>query len=362
MSSQYLYILLSVLLGVLCIRFLRRYDIHEQEPWWAMLLVAVWGGFWSVVIAGTGYWALAALGAQDPAVRFGPFLIVGPVEESAKLLALASAYPLIRRELDEPTDGLIYMACVALGFSLIENYFYAINSTASGAIFIMRLIICTPMHIFFSALMGLAFYQVVKEKAHWFVLVIALLYGSIAHGLYDVAILNGWSWWVLLVIAWFSYWWLMRLLGYTTATSPHRSTLAEFVTNFTEVPVEPGLECLNCGSKNDKKVYRQGKIIFQKCDRCPAYVLEMKPLVQLFRHYGAAFGRLVKFTQPAIPGEREFAIFYDGNYIDEQKKLAFFYLNELNEVLERMNQEMIIRSQKNALFRKFVNVKTEIEV
>jgi RsiW-degrading membrane proteinase PrsW (M82 family) len=356
MNSQYLYILLSVILGILCIRFLRRYDIHEKEPLWAMAAVTVWGGFWSVAFAVIGYWTLGVFGVEDPSSRYGPLLIVGPVEETAKLLALASSYPIIRRELDEPTDGLIYMACVALGFSLIENYLYTVNDPGSGTIFALRLVVCTPMHILFSAFMGLAFFQVVKGKARMIVLLIALLYGSIVHGIYDLAILMGWTFWVLIVLAWLSFWWVMKLLSYTSATSPHRRSLTEFVAVSEEPSIEPGLECLNCGSKNDKSTYRQGRIVFQKCDCCSAYVIGRKALFQLFRHYGGAFGRLGKYYYPAVPGEGEFASFYGGNYISAEKELAFFFLDELNEALETMNRVVITRHERNSLFRWFVGV------
>ena len=56
--------------------------------------------------------------------------------------------------MDEPTDSLIYMACVALGFSLIENYFYAVRNPSTTPLIAIRLIICTPMHIAFSIFLG----------------------------------------------------------------------------------------------------------------------------------------------------------------------------------------------------------------
>ncbi len=358
MSTAHLFILLSVLLGLLLIGLLRRFDIHEKEPLWAMLAVAVWGGFWSVVLTTSGYWTLSVLGIRNPTAWLGPLLIVGPLEESAKLVALITSYPIIRRELDEPTDGLIYMACVALGFSLIENYYYSAGSPTGGQTFVLRLIVCTPMHVLFSTPMGLAFYQVVRGGAPRIVLVGALLYASFAHGLYDLVIVNSWAAWSLLLIVWFTFWWVRKLLGYTTAASPHRRTLAQFVAHSGEPPLGRGLRCLNCGSEADKATYRHGKISFQKCDRCPAYVISRKSLLQLFRHYGAAFGRLGKYRVAAVPGEREFASLYEGNYISEEQDLAFFFLNELDAALERVNSKVVARHEGNPLFRRFVGMET----
>ena len=51
------------------------------------------------------------------------FLVVGPVEELCKLLAVA-LYAYRRREFDEPLDGVIYSATAALGFAAIENVIY----------------------------------------------------------------------------------------------------------------------------------------------------------------------------------------------------------------------------------------------
>jgi RsiW-degrading membrane proteinase PrsW (M82 family) len=356
MTTEHLTMLLSVVLGILLVGLLRRFDIHEQEPLWAMLAVAVWGGFWSVVLTFIGYWSLSLFGVNDPTSQLGPLLIVGPVEESAKLLALATSYPIIRRELDEPTDGLIYMACVALGFSLIENYFYSVGSASTGQILILRLVVCTPMHVLFAAPMGLAFYQVVKGQAPRVVLLISLGIASLAHGLYDLVIINSWAAWALLIIVWFTYWWVVKLLGYTTAASPHRRTLAQFVADQDDAPLQEGLRCLNCGSEGDKATFRHGRIVFQKCDGCAAYVISHKALKHLFRHYGAAFGRLGRHRISAVPGEREYGTLFDGNYIAEDEGLAFFFLDEQDAALEQLNRLVIARHERNPIFRRFVGV------
>ena len=50
-------------------------------------------------------------------------LVVGPVEELLKLLAVYY-YTYRRPEFDEPLDGVIYGATAALGFAAIENVVY----------------------------------------------------------------------------------------------------------------------------------------------------------------------------------------------------------------------------------------------
>jgi hypothetical protein len=37
-------ILISFVFGLMFIRYIRSYDVHEKEPVWKMLLATVWGG------------------------------------------------------------------------------------------------------------------------------------------------------------------------------------------------------------------------------------------------------------------------------------------------------------------------------
>jgi len=42
---------LSFLFGILSIRHLRKFDVHEQEPFIKMLAVTVWGGVVSIFLS-----------------------------------------------------------------------------------------------------------------------------------------------------------------------------------------------------------------------------------------------------------------------------------------------------------------------
>ena len=90
------------------------------------------------------YHFLDWFGVTNVKAGLAPVLVVGPVEEVAQLAAFLFAYPLIRKEMNEPTDGLLYMACVAFGFSFIVNFFYAVGSPAPGNRLFMRILICRP--------------------------------------------------------------------------------------------------------------------------------------------------------------------------------------------------------------------------
>jgi RsiW-degrading membrane proteinase PrsW (M82 family) len=140
-------VLISCLLGILGIRFLQKFDIHKKEPLGTMCLVTVLGGGFSVAIAIALYDVAPILGVGELQNSLGALLVIGPVEEPAKLLAMLCCLRFVRKELLEPIDGLMYMACVALGFSLIENYMYVTRSPGAAPLLLQRLLICTPAQV-----------------------------------------------------------------------------------------------------------------------------------------------------------------------------------------------------------------------
>ena len=232
MLANYPLILLSFLIGILAVNYLRTYDIHEREPLFKMALVTVWGGVFSIVLSIALYTSLQLIGIRGHHNVFGALLVIGPVEEAAKFIALLSCYFFIRHEINEPTDGLIYMSCVALGFSLIENYFYAITSQSSGFVFFIRLLTSTPGHILFSVFMGIAFYALVRLKTGVMLFLIAYAYAIITHGLYNSIVFHGLGMIILMLLLFKSHSWALALLSYTTARSPFRKSVKEFIADF----------------------------------------------------------------------------------------------------------------------------------
>ena len=280
---------LSFFFGIISIRKIRSYDVHEAEPFWKMVLVTVWGGVVSIGISLFLYIVLESQGVSIDEGKPFSYFFVGFIEELGKLAALFLCWGIIKNEMDEPTDGPIYMACVALGFSLIENYFYAAATPMSSPLIAIRLIICTPMHIAFSMIMGLAFYWAMKFRGGWSVLLLVYVVASVYHALYDIFV----SYWFLLpglyLILKGAYMWMHSLLGYTTAQSPFRTTLNEFIYGFQSPEIGMGLECLDCGNMAPKPTYEKGKIRMQRCESCGAFVCSFKTLRHLVNHYGSVF-------------------------------------------------------------------------
>ena len=255
MNSIWL-VLLSFCIGLVCVQLLRWLDKYEREPLGSLFAVTLWGGLWANFICLLFYGSLNSLGIYNLDNTMGALLAIGPVEEFSKLLALLTSYFIFARQMDEPLDGILYMACVALGFSLIENYSYAVNLQPGGnSLFLTRLVICTPVHIAFSAFMGLAFYIWVNNTKAWGILVYAFAYASLVHGTYDMLIFNGWTVVVLAIVIWLTIKATLAMLRYATAISPFRKTLGALLSNGAP-PEQDGMTCLHCGSDRPKMTSR----------------------------------------------------------------------------------------------------------
>lgn len=342
--KEAVFVAISFLMGLLCIRQIRKYDKYEKEPFRTMLGVTVWGGIWSIVIATLAYEAIHYFGVGDLKNTLGALLVIGPVEEMAKLLALLSGYFIYRKQMNEPVDGMIYMACVALGFSLIENFFYAL-APARGHLLFLRLFICTPMHICFSAFMGLSLYIYFKNRRAIGLLFIAIAMASISHGIYDLVIFNGLALIVLALVVKTIVSWTLDLLGYAVAHSPHRVSLKEFITQYPGPPLEEGIECLHCNSIDLKLTYYLDRLRIQKCDQCDHYVVAHDGLTQIFHHFAASFRKLSGSNVFDDKRKVTYATLYKDIQVSKAKNLAAFDLDRLNDTLERVNQAIIRRME-----------------
>jgi RsiW-degrading membrane proteinase PrsW (M82 family) len=81
------------------------------------------------------------------------FLVIAPVEEFCKLLAVY-LYAWRHQEFDEPLDGVIYSATAALGFAAAENVIYALQDGPLSLL--LRGSLTNPGHALFSAFWGMS--------------------------------------------------------------------------------------------------------------------------------------------------------------------------------------------------------------
>ncbi|MFN3421097.1 MAG: PrsW family intramembrane metalloprotease, partial [Armatimonadota bacterium] len=116
------------------------------------------------------------------------FLVVGPVEEGSKFLAVR-AFIYESPHFDEPIDGIIYSAVVATGFALAENLLLTFD--AKQMIWVQGL--CgTLAHILFASYWGAALgweKNANPKKAATIWVGISLVVSALLHGLFDFSIL-----------------------------------------------------------------------------------------------------------------------------------------------------------------------------
>ncbi len=97
--------------------------------------------------------AVASEEARIASVAMAMLLVVGPVEETAKFLAVRFfAYRSLY--FDEPTDGLLYSAAASLGFASLENLIYVLEF--GPGVMILRAPLSTLAHVIFASVWGLA--------------------------------------------------------------------------------------------------------------------------------------------------------------------------------------------------------------
>ncbi|MHC4943812.1 MAG: PrsW family intramembrane metalloprotease [Planctomycetota bacterium] len=143
--------------GIFWLFYFLRKDRLEPEP--ARYVIGMY--FWGLLPA------LAALLVQTPLSYLLPWvlmpILVAPVtEELLKFFFLIWALRLFagfRKEFDEPMDGIVYAAAVALGFASLENIGYlAIASMQDKltTVFVIRALLSVPAHVLFSGMWGYA--------------------------------------------------------------------------------------------------------------------------------------------------------------------------------------------------------------
>jgi len=110
--------------------------------------------------------------------------VVGPLEEFFKFLPFA-LFILKNYDLDEPADGVVYAASLAIGFASFENLGYL--PLMSGAAYFGRALVSPLTHSIFSSIWG---YLVIRARTRGRSEVPAALLGlflaALIHGLFNI--------------------------------------------------------------------------------------------------------------------------------------------------------------------------------
>jgi RsiW-degrading membrane proteinase PrsW (M82 family) len=187
---------LSLLPCLLWLFYFWRQDRYDREPFKTMAVTFLLGMFSTVfaLIANTIGLSIFSfiLGNGVLAQSLGFFLIVGPVEEGCKFLAVY-CFAYHRPEFDEPVDGVVYSATSALGFAAAENVLYL--SRIGIGIIPYRALLSNPGHALFSAFWGLAMSKakgLPNLKSRRFpVLVLGWSIAAVMHALFDTILTVG---------------------------------------------------------------------------------------------------------------------------------------------------------------------------
>lgn len=332
-------IAISFILGVLAIRYLQRFDVYDREPWWAMLLTTVIGGTASVFIA------LILYEVSDPIVPpgftdsfAGAFLVIGPIEELAKLLGFLLCWPIIRKQVSEINDSIIYMACVALGFSLIENYMYS-NNFESESLLFMRLFISTPMHITFSVFMGYSFYKIVREKRSKQILLIAYLWAVILHGAFNGFLFINQAILVVVVIV-VGVQQVLAMANYSNYLSPHKLLFSSIAQKHTLDQVVQK-DCPYCQRTTLNDAIRFKKIRLFHCHSCSHYHGNSENITQLldYLHPRFKFGNKKREVEiRSYNGKQVYTYENTIHFTSAKFKRGFFRLADITALTLRMKK------------------------
>ncbi len=173
-------------------------DSLRKEPRRLLVLAFLLGAAAAAAALG-GYRVAELAGVPDqPGRSWGAILlytfgVVGPLEEGAKYL-VAVAIVFRWREFDEPIDGLVYAAAIAIGFASVETLLYA--PYLGPAETLARAVASPLTHSLFAVVWGLGIGRARfvargrAERLAWHGG--SLLAAMLLHGLYD-ALLLAWN-------------------------------------------------------------------------------------------------------------------------------------------------------------------------
>ncbi len=196
MIASILVILLTAIAPVaLLMWWVNRKDSTRPEPV-KMLVKGFFYGLVSVFLSlgfsmginelGLSFADSTSLEGQIAEAFFGAAL----PEEVAKLIML---WLLLRRNkyYDEYFDGIVYAACVGLGFAGFENIFYLVGEKDWLSIGVVRAFVSVPGHLCFAVAMGY-FYSHCKFGVHknaW-TYICVLLVPVLAHWIFDALLMG----------------------------------------------------------------------------------------------------------------------------------------------------------------------------
>lgn len=344
---------LSLLIGIWLVRLIRNLDCYQPQPLKPLVLTTVIGGLISITIAIVVGRILNLFGLYQELSVLNFFVFTGPIEETAKLAGFLICLKLLRIRFDEPVDAIVYMSCVALGFSLIENLGYALRAPILLGI---RSFTTTPMHIVFSATMALVFVANNRNEKAWKSLTKAVLIASFFHGLYDslllllnsraqislsmpLATLN-----IFVTIMILSILWGKKVFGYALLNSPCRKNL---VASLAEPTSTRPKKCAGCKKEATHNSYRFQKDTVEECQDCGCIILPEKEAVNFLNYYLPHYSALIGRNKELASKLKVFFVpFFDEKYKPHRR----INVKEASPMIETFANDLRSHFEKSATF------------
>jgi RsiW-degrading membrane proteinase PrsW (M82 family) len=166
-------------------------------------------------------------------VAAGMFLVVGPVEETSKFLAVKLG-PYRRTYSDEPMDGLVYAAAASLGFASLENLLYVLQFGPS--VMLARAPFSTLAHVIFGSFWGYALGLQTRNGSHQsrILLVAGVVAAAVLHGIFNTTLFLFWP--LTLIVVGLGMLWTLSRFNWARRVSPFRLRR-----NYARI------RCLSCG-------------------------------------------------------------------------------------------------------------------
>jgi len=278
MSQTIIIILISYFLGFLFVLAIRSHDKYDKEPLGRLVLFTFVGGLVSVGVASFIY-----LFVHPKTTFFDAIFKIGTVEELAKLITLVILYSIIKKEYNEIVDGIVYMAAIALGFSVIENIFYTSSVAHPFTLLAQRTLFATLGHMAFSVYMGIAFYVHKKVKQNYLGIFVSYIIAVLAHGLYDGFIFDNDLVLFFIPTYIFIIYLEFRLLRVALAYSKFKKPFAQEYFNL--LKKNTSNYCCNCSNLTADLYEFQPEIQVSVCCECGHVILKRDSFLNLLKFY-----------------------------------------------------------------------------
>ena len=152
-----IYWLISLIPGFLILFIVYKLDVIEKEPKLTLLFLLLSGCFSYLVVKYITYLFedfspfITNYDYDEFSVMLIAFAVIAFIEEFSKYLVL-NIFTWKNKKFNEVYDGILYGVFISLGFAIVENYFYLIDSDVSTLI--TRCIFSVPAHACFGIIMG----------------------------------------------------------------------------------------------------------------------------------------------------------------------------------------------------------------